>query len=167
MFVCFACKAVHFELVADLSTDAFVASVTRFVTRRGYPSAVYSDNGTNFVGAQAELQRLYDLLQQDDTKQAILQWANVKEIDWHFSPSYAPHFGVLWEAAVRAMKSILMKVMGEHKLSYDQLTTVLTSAEAVLNSQPLCSYKTQDPEGVVPLTPGHFLTGGAVIAPPQ
>ena len=92
------------------------------------------------MGAQAELQHLYDLLQQDDTKQAILQWANVKEIDWHFSISYAPHIGVLWEAAVRAMKSILMKVMSEHKLFYNELTTVLTSAEAVLNSQPLCSY---------------------------
>ena len=167
MFVCFACKAVHLELVADLSTDAFVASLTRFAARRGYPSAVYSDNGTNFVSAQAEFQHLYDLLQQDDTKQAILQWANVKEIDWHFSPSRAPHFGGLWEAAVRAMKSILTKAMGEHKLSYDELTTVLTSAEAVFNSRPLCSNEIQDPDGVVPLTPGHFLTGGALIVPPQ
>ena len=119
------------------------------------------------MGAQAELQRLYDLLQQDDAKHAILQWANVKEIDWHFTPSCSPHFGGLWEAAVHAMKSILTKVMGEHKLSYDELTTVLTSAEAVLNNRPLCSYETQDPEGVVPLTPCHFLTGGALIAPPQ
>ena len=59
VFVGFACKAVHLELVADLSTDAFVPSLTRFAARRGYPSAVYSDNGTNFVGAQVELQHPY------------------------------------------------------------------------------------------------------------
>ena len=145
VFVCFACKAVHLELVADLSTDAFVAFLIRFAARHGYPRAVYSDNGTNSVGAQAELQHLYDLLQQDDTKQSILQCADVKEIDWHFSPSRAPHFGVLLEAAVRAMKSVLTKVMGEHKLSYDELTTVLTSAEVFFNSLPVCSYETPHP----------------------
>ena len=83
VFVCFACKAVHLELVADLSTDEFVAFLIKFAARCGYPNAFYSDNGTNSVGAQAELQHLYNLLQQDDTKQAILQCAIFLQVALH------------------------------------------------------------------------------------
>ena len=48
---------------------------------------VYSDNGSNFVGAQRELQELYQLLQQKKTQDRIHHWASERQIEWHFSPS--------------------------------------------------------------------------------
>jgi len=55
LFVCFATKYTHLELVSDLSSDSFLGALKRFVSRRGKPSCIYSDNGTMFVGAQRQL----------------------------------------------------------------------------------------------------------------
>ena len=63
VFVCLTTKAVHLELVSDLSTEAFLAALRRFVARRGCPYKILSDNGTNFVGANHELQKLYHHLE--------------------------------------------------------------------------------------------------------
>ncbi len=61
LFVCLAVKAVHLELVSDLTTDAFVAALRRFVARRGCPTLIWSDHGSNFVGAKRELKALQAL----------------------------------------------------------------------------------------------------------
>ncbi|GBO15194.1 hypothetical protein AVEN_145904-1 [Araneus ventricosus] len=63
IFVCFVTKAVHFELVTDLTTEAFIACLKKIFARRGKSSIVYSDNATNFVGAQSELKRLSNVTQ--------------------------------------------------------------------------------------------------------
>ena len=71
VFLCFATKAVHLELAADLSSEAFIAVLTRFVARRGCPNTIWTDNGSNFVGAQRELQEIqeiYTLLENQQTK---------------------------------------------------------------------------------------------------
>ncbi|XP_050493066.1 uncharacterized protein LOC126874753 [Bombus huntii] len=72
IFVCLAVKAVHTELVDDLTSEAFIAALRRFIARRGYCSTIHSDNGTNFRGASNELRELHDLLQSDDHKE---KWA--------------------------------------------------------------------------------------------
>ena len=58
VFVCMVVKAVHLEVVSDLTTAAFLAAFRRFVARRGLCKVVYSDNGINFQGAETELRRL-------------------------------------------------------------------------------------------------------------
>lgn len=107
VFICFATRAVHFEVVSDLSTPAFLAALTRFVSRRGMPSDVHSDNGKNFVGAEAELQRVVQHLNTTDAQEKLSNWVSQRGIHWHFTPARAPHFGGLWEAAVRSMKTVL------------------------------------------------------------
>ena len=62
-YVCFCTKAVFFDLVVDLTTDAFLASLRRFSSIYGVPAFVFSDNHSNFLGANAELVRLKKLLQ--------------------------------------------------------------------------------------------------------
>ena len=166
VFICFVSRAVHFEVVADLSTPAFLAALTRFTARRGVPSEVFSDNGTNFVGAQAELQRIKALLDSQDTQEAVTHWASQKDIHWHFSPAKAPHFGGLWEAAVKSMKRILRKTIGDRSLALDELLTVVTEAEAIVNSRPLAPIDSPADDGISPLTPGHFLVGGPLAALP-
>ncbi|XP_043588342.1 uncharacterized protein LOC122570291 [Bombus pyrosoma] len=68
IFICLAVKAVHIELVSDLTGEAFIAALRRFIARRGFCLTIYSDNGTNFVGANNELRELRNLLQSDDHK---------------------------------------------------------------------------------------------------
>ena len=62
VFVCLSVKAVYLELVSDLTSEAFIGALRRFMARRGKPSIIWSDNGTNFVGAANKIKRLYDFL---------------------------------------------------------------------------------------------------------
>jgi len=160
VFICFTTKAVHLEVVTELSTDAFLAAFDRFVARRGLPADVYSDCGTNFVGAD---KRLRELIQSPVGQSTI---ANCRAMCvWHFNPPSAPHFGGLWEAAVRSTKRLLVRVIGIHVFTYEEFTTVLTRIEAILNSRPLTPAST-DPHDLECLTPGHFLIGQPLLAVP-
>ncbi|XP_055910868.1 uncharacterized protein LOC129945233 [Eupeodes corollae] len=66
LYVCFSTKAIHVEMVSDLTTDAFIASLKRFILRRGIPAGIYSDNGTNFIGAKRKLSELYKMVLSTD-----------------------------------------------------------------------------------------------------
>lgn len=160
VFVCFSVKAVHLELVTELSTEAFLAAFDRFVARRGLPSDIFSDCGTNFIGADKALKQL---INSPDGQDVIAQARSVCR--WHFNPPSAPHFGGLWEAAVRSAKRLLIRTMGTHVLTYEEFTTLLTRVEAVLNSRPLTPLTT-DPADLDYLSPGHFLIGQPLLAVP-
>ncbi|XP_025191316.1 uncharacterized protein LOC112591650 [Melanaphis sacchari] len=160
IFVCFAVKAVHLELVSDLSTEAFMAAFDRFVARRGMPNDVFSDCGTNFVGAARQLRELIN----SPPSQGVIT-STAMSCSWHFNPPAAPHFGGLWEAAVRSAKRLLTRVVGSHVLTYEEFSTVLCRVEAVLNSRPLTP-ASSDPHDLECLTPGHFLVGQPLLAVP-
>ncbi|XP_050065611.1 uncharacterized protein LOC126554599 [Aphis gossypii] len=160
VFVCMATKAVHLEVVSELSTNAFLAAFDRFAARRGLPTDIFSDCGTNFVGAAKYLRTLVN----DPTIRHAL--TSHTPCVWHFNPPSAPHFGGLWEAAVRSFKTLLIRVIGVHNFSWEEMTTVLCRIEAVLNSRPLTPMSSS-PMDVDYLTPGHFLIGQPLLAVPD
>lgn len=93
LFVCLAIRAIHLELVSNLSTAAFLNSLRRFIARRGKCTNIYSDNDTNFVGANNELQALARLLQDPVYLRQVSEFSVEQTIQWHFLPSYSPHLG--------------------------------------------------------------------------
>lgn len=95
IFVCFATKAVHIELVSDLTSDAFITALKRFIYRRGKPSCMYSDNGTTFVGAHKQLKECFEFIRNKAVHDDIWNFLRGQEVAWSFSPPYAPHFGGL------------------------------------------------------------------------
>ncbi|GFW02285.1 integrase catalytic domain-containing protein [Trichonephila clavipes] len=141
LFVCLATKAVHIEAVGDLTTDSFIAALRRFSARRGAPRHIYSDNGTNFVGARRKLDEIRKLWLSLPTNEAISYYLSKSSIDWHFIPPSSPHFG--------------------------ELTTLLTQIEGLLNSRPLSYVNDSDIECISTLTPSHFLTGDVLLSVPE
>ena len=167
IFLCMATKAVHLEVVSDLKTSALIASLDRFVARRGLPLHLHSDNGSNYIGAKNQLAAFYDMMTSAATKEALSQYLFKHQITWHHSPQRAPHFGGLWEAAVKSSKFHLKRILGQERLTFEELSTVVCQVESFLNSRPLGPITSHDVEGSSPLTPSHFLIGRPAMAYPK
>ncbi|XP_018406191.1 PREDICTED: uncharacterized protein LOC108782411 [Cyphomyrmex costatus] len=164
IFVCMATKAVHIEIVFDLSTQGFIHALKRFIGRRGKPSHIFSDNATNFVGANRELKELHSTFTRD--KDIMAHEAAVQGFQWHFIPPRAPNFGGLWEAAVRSFKAHFKRVVGTALLTTDEMQTLSIEIEAVLNSRPI-TVLSNDPNDLAYLSPGHFLIGDVLTDLPE
>ncbi|XP_018359963.1 PREDICTED: uncharacterized protein LOC108759145 [Trachymyrmex cornetzi] len=158
IFVCFSTKAMHIELVADLTSEAFLASLKRFMARRGKVACLYSDNGTNFVGAARELNELHRMFTEEQVQRKLNDFFSETRIQWQNIPPNAPHFGGLWEAAIKSAKYHMKRIIGNASLNYDEMSTVITEIEAILNSRPI-SPMSNDLNDVQALSPGHFLIG--------
>lgn len=159
-------KAVHIEIVSNLTTENFLMALKRFTARRGLPSAIYSDNATTFVGANKRLEALHKLFQSLAFQKAVIDFCTNSRIKWHFIAPRSPHVGGIWEAGIKMLKRHLIKELGDTMLSYEQLLTVTTHVEAILNSRPLIR-PTDDVSEFNYLTPGHFLIGRALKALPE
>ena len=163
LFTCLATRAVHLKMAYSLDTDSFINAFTRLVSRRGTPSYVLSDNGTNFVGAELELGELVNHLNEEK----IEEKATVhRKIEWKFNPPSTPHFGGVFEALGKSAKKALKTILGDADINDEELHTAICGAEEMLNSRPI-TYVSADPNDLTPLTPNHFLVGqlGGRFAP--
>lgn len=164
VFICLVTKAVHLELVSDLSTDAFLAALDRFIARRGLCGHIHSDNGTNFQGAAKRLKEICKDSSFLSSNHNISNFLSSKGIQWHFIPPGAPHFGGTWESTVKCMKYHIRRSIGQSTLNFEELSTLLARIEAILNSRPLVQADSDDEPY---LTPGHFLIGRPLNAVPE
>ena len=137
VFVSLSAKTVHLELVTDLTSDAFISCLRRFIARRGYPSLLWSDHGTNFTGANREMKELIDYLKNQKSQKEISESCSLNNIEWKFIPQHSPHFGGVWEAAVKSFKMHLKCILGDVRLTFEEIYTVLSQIEAWMNSRPL------------------------------
>lgn len=164
VFVCLATSAVHLEIVTDYSAASFLATYRRFSSRRGPAQTLYSDCGTNFIGADKDLKKLF--------KASSKEFKNINAslssegTSWKFNSPAAPHMGGKWEAVVKSLKFHLRRTIGDALLTYEEFSTLLTQVEAVLNSRPL-EPLSDDPDDLSVLTPGHFLIGSALNSIPE
>ena len=132
LFTCMTVRAVHLEVAHSMSTDSFIAALRRFVSRRGAVGHVYSDNGTNF-GAERELKESIQRWNQH----AIGDFLHQREIDWHFNPPHASHFGGSWERLVRSVRRVFTSLAQKVIFTDEELVTLVAEVEAVVNSRPL------------------------------
>ena len=155
LFTCLTTRAVHLEMSYSLDTDSFINAFTRMTSRRGTPTYVISDNGTNFVGAERELRELVEAL---DTDRITQETSKYHPIDWKFNPPCAPHFGGVFEALIKSAKKAIKAILGDADVTNEELHTAICGAERLLNSRPI-TYVSSDPNDLSPLTPSHFLVG--------
>lgn len=128
-YVClYVSLSVHLEPVSDLTADAFIASLRHFIARRGKPSLILSDHGTNFTGANRELKEIYEFFNKQKTQGDVAHFRLAQCIEWKFISERAPHFGGLWEAPVKSMKFHFKRIVCDVKLTFEDLTTIVTQA---------------------------------------
>jgi len=165
VFVCFTTKAIHLELVGDYTTDAFLASLKRFVSRRGKPQVMYSDEGTNFKGASNQLSSFQDEMINILENHEIARSLAADGIHWKFNPPGSTPLGGLWEVAVKSMKYHLYRSANSTNLTIEEMMTFLCEIGACLKSRPLTPMS-NDPNDLSALTPGHFLIGEPLVGVP-
>lgn len=154
IFTCLSTRAVHIEIAHTLSTNSFILCYRSFINRRGMPRVIYSDCGTNFIGAEKELKN--SLKEIDHTK--IAEEFISPQLDWQFNPPSSPHMGGSWERLIRTIKTALYASVPETRLFNDEIfRSYLTEVEFTLNSRPLFHVPFDDLNE--PLTPNHFLLG--------
>lgn len=163
LFICLVYRAVHIEFLEDLSTPAMGACIERFINRRGCPSDIFSDNGTNFVGLSNELKEVYEFFKRN--KEELENWIAPKGIIWHFNPPSAPNFGGSWEIHIKLAKQLMYKGVSS-PLTVEEYFTLFTNIEAILNQRPLC--KISDNADLIDyLTPSHFIIGDLLHSLPS
>ncbi|XP_055837896.1 uncharacterized protein LOC129906249 [Episyrphus balteatus] len=165
VFVCFASKAVHIELASNLSSECFILALKRFICCRGIPKTMYCDNGTNFFGARTILREIQEEMERG--AEAVQRYAAEEGFSFALIPPRAPHFGGLWEAAVKAAKTLLQRTVANALLTTEELLTVVIEVEAILNSRPIAPLSA-DPNDGEALTPAHLLIGSSLRSlPPE
>ncbi|CAG7734820.1 unnamed protein product [Allacma fusca] len=163
LFICFATRAIHLELVSDLTTDSFLAALRRFISDHIKPIEIYSDCGSNFIDANREMKDFLALVKSEPHSSTVDKVLSQQGIQWRFNPPSAPHMGGLWEAGVKSTKYHLKRVVGSTPLNYEEFHTLLKQVQACLNSRPLCQISSH-PDDLTALTPGHFVAGGPPTA---
>ena len=152
LFTCLVTRAVHIEIAHSLDSDGFIMALHRFMARRGKPSKIVSDNGTNFVGAEKELADEVKTINSKRLRDEMLMEA----IDWQFIPPHAPHMGGVWERIVKSVKNVLRQLVGNRLLNDEELLTFMAEVEKILNDRPLTRMGS-DARDEPPLTPSHLL----------
>ncbi|GFX65010.1 integrase catalytic domain-containing protein [Trichonephila clavipes] len=160
IFICLVTKAIHLEIISDLTSQALIAALKRFISRRGKCHKIFSDNGTNMIGANREIKVLSKLVR--DREESLFAFF-AEGIGWSFIPPRSPNWGGLWEANIKSLKFHFKRVAGNSKFSYEELLTLITQIEAILNSRPLTQLSSHVDDLEV-LTPAHFLIGRPITA---
>lgn len=154
LFTCAVTRAVHLEVVPDMTTASFLNAFRRFTARRSTPSKMISDNATTFVAASEEIAKI---MKDEEVK----TYLSDQRVTWSFNVPRAPWWGGWFERLIGLTKRAIIKTLGRAKVTYDELVTVVTQVEGILNSRPLTYIGDTDP-----LTPAHLMYGKPITGLP-
>ena len=159
LFTCAVTRAVHLEIVTDLTTENFLQAFRRFSSRKSLPKFMLSDNASTYLAAADELNKLFSC-------EILLDALSRKGVTWKFIPKRAPWYGGFWERLIGLTKASLKKVLGRSYVSLLDLQTIIVEIEAILNDRPL-TYVSPDLKDPEPLTPAHLLYGRRIVSLPH
>lgn len=156
VFTCLVVRAIHIEVLHSLETDSFINALGRFISRRGTPRLIRSDNATNFVGANNALKAALGEWNQSKIGETLCR----QGVEWVFNTPAASHHGGVWERMVRTVRKVIASVANEQVLDDKSLCTLMCHVESIINGRPITTVL-DDPKDLEPLTPNHLLLLGA------
>ena len=119
---------------------SFLRSFRRFVSRFGLPATLISDNAKTFKSASREVKNIIRSVE-------VQRHLTDQGANWQFIIERAPWWGGFWERMVRTVKRVLKRVIGRSNLNYDELYTILTEVESIVNDRPI-TYVYDDVESI-------------------
>ena len=162
IITCIAVRGVYIDVASDLSTDAFLQVLRRFASIRGWPRKIFSDGGTQLVGASRELR---DQIEGLDWAR-VYAYGHQQGVEWKFSPADAPWYNGTAEALVKSTKRALEAAVGESVLSFSEMQTCMLEAAQLVNQRPIGVLPTTPDDGTY-LCPNDLLLGRASSKVPQ
>ena len=161
LFTCLQTRAVHVELVADMSTTTFLRAFSRMCARRGVPDYIWSDNAASFKSADRTLRQLYKQIDWNEVHNKGV----VKNIEWRFGTELAPHSNGVVERMVQSVKTALKTTFRNSGVPFRQLETIMIEAEAIVNDRPLVA-QSEDESAQHTITPSQLCIGRCVTTLP-
>lgn len=163
IFTCLFCRAVHIEIVEEMSSSSFINAFRRFLAIRGPVKFIHSDRGSDFIGAAEEM-KMNTVKVEEGPVQEFLRNSG---ITWIFNVPHASHMGGIWERMIGMTRKILDSMLLESRskpLTHETLATFLCEVCAIINSRPIVPIST-DPEMPMILSPSMLLTGKVDFLP--
>uniref|UniRef100_A0A1X7UBW2 Integrase catalytic domain-containing protein n=1 Tax=Amphimedon queenslandica TaxID=400682 RepID=A0A1X7UBW2_AMPQE len=157
-YTCCITRAIHLDLLHNMSFEYFFRSFKRFVARRGLPRKMLSDNAQTF-------KKMASLLKEIEDHKDVKHYFSDRKIQWNFNVEMSPWWGEVFERLIQSVKRCMKKVIGRASLTYEELLTAVIEIEMIINSLPL-SYVTQD-DLDEPITPSHLLIGRRLTSLPD
>ncbi|XP_032425350.1 uncharacterized protein LOC116724101 isoform X2 [Xiphophorus hellerii] len=160
LFTCMCSRAIHVEMLDDLTTDAFINALRCLISIRGHIRQIRCDQGTNFIGAKGEFLNAL----KDCDKEQLKQYG----CEFVLNTPSSSHMGGVWERQIRTIRSVLTAILDKtsKRLDSSSLRTFLYEVMAIVNSRPLAVENLSD-SSLEPLTPNHILMmKSSVILPP-
>lgn len=165
VFTCFSSRAVHIEMLDDMSTDAFINALRCMVSIRGPVKILYSDRGSNFIGASNEFKKAVLEMQGEKLQLHLTR----QECRFEFNIPSASHMGGVWERMIRTIRNVMkgLTILNSTQLDTTGLRTLFYEVMASINSRPI-TYTNPNTMDLEPLTPNHILTmkSGTALPPP-
>ena len=158
LFTCCVTRAVHLELVPDMTTTTFVRCLKRFSARRGLPKKIISDNAKTFKATAKLINAIF-------SQREVKDYLSHVGVEWSFNLEKAPWWGGIFERMVKSTKRCLRKIIGRANFCYDEMYTAVVEIEAIINSRPLTFLGAEDAEE--PLTPSHLIVGRRLLSLPD
>ena len=153
IFTCATTRAVHLEVMSDMTADQVFWAFRRFIARRGIPSLIYSDNGSQLVAVKKRFVVLLEELRQVKPDFEI-------RVVWIFQTAISPWRGGFYERLIRSVKYALITLTFKKPLEDIELETILYEIESHMNSRPLFTIDGKT------ITPAHFFTGKSLTRLP-
>ena len=152
LFACLSTRAVTLEVILDMSAAQFLLCLRRFISQKGKPLRIISDNAPQFKLVNRVINESWNSVTADET---VISYVAKEKIEWQYIPEFSPWMGGHYERLVGMVKKCLRKSLGKVTLTLSQLQTVVKEVEAVLNTRPL-TYVDDDVNNFVSLTPAHL-----------
>ena len=158
LFTCAVTRAVHLEVVSDLSEETFLQAFRRFSSRRSLPLHIIFDNASTYLAAAETLNELFQ-------SPSLKELFGRRGVEWEFIPKRAPWYGGFWERLIGLTKRAIKKTLGRASITLTELQTLIVEVEAILNDRPI-TYVSSDAADLEPLTPFHLLHGRRITSLP-